>query len=244
MSKEVPIATSEEKTAQAMQECPSPAFSSAPEQVDVEQSDDHNAASDQNAYQYWCQNWEGYFDQVEEKKRKVRSETPQQRKRPRSNRARRVPKRQMSDYAQSSSSDGEGHFEHTPSRPIRSAKAKIASLREQKLSTKIRAGYPGTFDLEKAVPIWARKEDEAVSEQTESLTPKTPHRKLLSASTQSKRKTPRKTPERESVTEIALKTPRKRDAADLEIVEEDGFRYFAKTPLTKGKSSHVIVLLL
>jgi hypothetical protein len=201
-------------------------------QVESESEDESNQDPDE-ALLLWHQSWANFFDE------ETKATTPRAPKRKggltrTASEYLRTPKRAKSERAPSrdhSSSESEGSSApQTPSRPSRSAKTKVLSLREPTLGGKLRPGYPGTFDLDGAVPHWRERES----------VPKTPRKtptRSYAELTQSK--TPHKTPTRREakvktpcaeaeaiVNKTPQKTPRKRNASDVEVCDNDGFRYF------------------
>ncbi|ELR17152.1 uncharacterized protein ACA1_058080 [Acanthamoeba castellanii str. Neff] len=200
-------------------------------QVESESEDESNQDPDE-ALLLWHQSWANFFDE------ETRATTPRAPKRKGGLRRTaseylRTPKRAKSERTPSrdhSSSESEGSSApQTPSRPSRSAKTKVLSLREPTLGGKLRPGYPGTFDLDGAVPHWRERESvpktprktptRSYAELTQSKTPhKTPTRR------EAKVKTP--CAEAEAINKTPQKTPRKRNASDVEVCDNDGFRYF------------------
>jgi hypothetical protein len=118
----------------------------------------------------------------------------------------------------------------TLSKTSRSTKTSVLSPREPTLGGKLRPSYSGTFDLNGAVPN--RRERESV--------PKTPRKTPTRSYTElTQSKTPHKTPTRREakvktpcaeaeaiVHKTPQKTPKKRNASDVEVCDDDGFRYF------------------
>jgi hypothetical protein len=141
-------------------------------------------------------------------------------------------KRTKREWDTTDSSSESEDSRRTP-RPSRSAKNKITNLREPRLGGKLRAGYPGTFDLDGAVPHWRERDGgmskpsrktpvKTYAELTQSVTPKQPLSTEAKARTPQAQATPKRTPPQ---------APKKKRASDVEVEEEDGFRYFTKTPV-------------
>ena len=199
-------------------------------QADSE-SEDESTQDPDEALLLWHQSWANFFDE------ETRATTPRAPKRKgglrrTASECLRTPKRaKRTPSRDHSSSESEGSSApQTPSRPSRSAKTKVLSLREPTLGGKLRPGYPGTFDLYGAVPHWRERES----------VPKTPRKTPTRSYTElTQSKTPHKTPTRREakvktpcaeaeaiVHKTPQKTPKKRNASDVEVCDDDGFRYF------------------
>lgn len=216
-------------------EAPSP----IPEKHEEEEQDqDADEDGREDPYLQWQRAWVN-FSWSDEDENERQPKPRLKRTTPRNRSGVRPTKRLRSE----DESDSDSSSARASTRPSRSAKAKITSLREPKLGTKIRAGYPGTFSLDKVVPMWKEKEKPRTTDADEPVVAKkTPRKTPASGPQAATKKTPRTmVPTALFADKTPLSTPRKRNASDIEVIEDDGFRYFSKASnrpaSAKGTSS-------